>query len=258
MIGAIAGDMLGARFERSPTKKYDFYLIPSIATFTDDTVLTIAIASAILTGTSYRDSLIEFAHRYPRCTYGRGFKKWMGSWDYKPYNSCGNGSAMRVSPVGFSFQSVEEVLHHAKASAEVTHNHPEGIKGAQAVALSVFLARKGGTKEIIRKEISQKFDYDLDRTVHQIRPLYKPDASCQGSVPESIIAFLDSKDYADSVRKAISLGGDADTMACIAGGISQAYYKHIPAEIVAHAKDGLPEDLLEVLETFNTRYGCVY
>jgi len=258
VIGAIAGDMIGARFERYPTKKTDFYLIPSTPIFTDDTVLTVAVANAILTGTGFASSLKKFAQIYYNLPYGRSFKKWMWSWEDIPYNSWGNGSAMRVSPVGFAYESIDDVLHYAKESAEVSHNHPEGIKGAQATALSIFLARKGESKRTIRKEITQRFIYDLSRTVDEIRPDYRFDVSCQGSVPESIIAFLDSEDYEDSIRKVISLGGDSDTMACITGGISQAYYKEISKEIVDHVRNGLPRDLLEILDLFNDKYNCEY
>ncbi len=166
----------------------------------------------------------------------------------------GNGSAMRVSPVGFAFQSIDEVLIEAKRSAEITHNHPEGMKGAQATALAIFLARKGKSKEIIKQEISRRFDYNLDRSLDQIRPTYGFDVSCQGSVPESIIAFLESEDYEDTVRKAISLGGDGDTMACIAGGIAQAYYKEVPLSIETAVRQRLPGDLLQIMDEFDTKY----
>ena len=258
MIGAIAGDIIGARFERYPIKTTEFHFIPSTACFTDDTVLTIAVAHSILTDTDFATSLKSFAQKYHFLPYGMHFKKWMWSWEDIPYNSYGNGSAMRVSPVGFAYDSIDEVLLHAKRSAEVTHNHPEGIKGAQATALSIFLARKGETKEIIRNNISKKFNYDLDRTVDEIRPIYEFDISCQGSVPESIVAFLDSEDYEDSIRKVISLGGDSDTMACITGGISQAYYKTIPPAMIECVRNELPKDLLDVLDEYNNRYGCKY
>jgi ADP-ribosylglycohydrolase len=173
----------------------------------------------------------------------------------EPYYSWGNGSAMRVSPVGFAFDSVDEVLKEAARSAAVTHNHPEGIKGAQATALAVFFARKGGTKEYIKREISERFTYNLDRALDEIRPKYHFDVSCQGSVPESIIAFLESSDFEDAVRKAVSLGGDSDTMACIAGGIAHAYYKDIGNEIIADVIERLPAEFLSIIDEFNKRYG---
>jgi ADP-ribosylglycohydrolase len=165
---------------------------------------------------------------------------------------------MRVSPVGFAYDTEAEVLHHAERSAAVTHNHPEGIKGAQATAFSILLARKGVDKETIRAEIADRFGYDLNRTVDGIRPGYSFDVSCQGSVPESIVAFLDSTDYIDAVKNAISLGGDADTMACIAGGIAQAFYKKIQPAIAARALERLTPDLRAVVDRFNDKYGCEF
>jgi ADP-ribosylglycohydrolase len=256
MIGAIAGDMIGSIYEASPIKRKDFS--PRVAFFTDDTVLTIAVAEAILQGLDYGEPIKRLAEKYYHLSYGGAFRKWVRSWDSAPYNSFGNGSAMRVSPVGFAFDPVEKVLKEAKRSAEVTHNHPEGVKGAQSTALAVYLARTGVDKEDIRCEISSRFGYDLDRTVDDIRPSYRFDVSCQGSVPESIIAFLDSDSYEDAVKNAISLGGDADTMACIAGGIAQAYYKKMPEQIAAQAREKLPPDLRRTLDEFNETYGCPF
>jgi len=256
MIGAIAGDMIGSPFERHPIKTMDIAM--RVSGFTDDTVLTIAVADAILTGRDFAAQIKAFAGRYPHAGYGGSFRTWMRSRQNTPYDSFGNGAAMRVSPVGFAFDTIDEVLAQARRSAEVTHNHPEGIKGAQATALAVFMARQGADKETIRSEIRDRFDYDLDRTVETIRPAYRFDVSCQGSVPESIIAFLDSQDYETAVKNAISLGGDADTMACIAGGIAQAYYQIIPARIIAEVRAGLTPDLLAVVDLFNAKYGCPY
>jgi ADP-ribosylglycohydrolase len=165
---------------------------------------------------------------------------------------------MRVSPVGFAYDSVEAVLHQAKRTAEVTHNHPEGIKGARATALAIYLARIGESKKTIRKEITDRFSYDLKRTVDEIRPDYHFDVTCQGSVPESIVAFIDSDSWEDAVKKSISLGGDADTMACITGGIAQAFYKEIPENIVEDVRNRLPPDLREVLNEFNMKYQCQF
>jgi ADP-ribosylglycohydrolase len=218
----------------------------------------LAVANSILDDKDVATCLGEFAMKYYHLPYGRAFKRWVKSWDRKPYNSFGNGSAMRVSPVGFAYDSVEDVLANAKRTAEVTHNHPEGIKGAQSTALAIFLARKGEGKEVVRQEISGRFDYDLDRTVDEIRPSYRFSASCMRSVPESIIAFLDSTDYESAVRNAISLGGDADTMACIAGGIAQAYYKMVPTEIVEFVRTKLPRELLNILDQFNKRFGVEF
>ena len=174
----------------------------------------------------------------------------------KPYNSWGNGSAMRVSPVGFAFESEDEVLKEAKKSAQVTHNHPEGIKGAQAVALAIFLARSGKSKKAIKSEIIHRFGYHLDRKIDDIRPHYHFDVSCQGSVPESIIAFLEGENFEDTIRKGVSLGGDSDTIACIAGGIAQAFYRDIPQEIVSNVRKRLPESFLHIIDKFCERYGC--
>ncbi len=256
MIGAIAGDMIGAPFERLPFKRKDFD--PLVAGFTDDTVLTVAVAHAILTGDDMAETIRTFANRHPYAGYGGGFRRWMRAWENKPYNSFGNGSAMRVSPVGFACDTEADVLHHAERSAAVTHSHPEGIKGAQATALCIFLARKGADKETIRAEIAGRFGYDVQRTVDEIRPGYHFDVSCQGSVPESIIAFLDSTDYLDAVKNAISLGGDADTMACIAGGIAQAFYRKIPESIVARALERLTSDLRDVVSRFNEIFDCKF
>ena len=183
------------------------------------------------------------------------FINWIFQPEVQPYNSWGNGSAMRVTSIGLAFDEVEQVLSEAKRSAEVSHNHPEGIKGAQATALAVYLACHGESKATIKAEIAGQFGYDLSRTVEEIRPVYQFDVSCQGTVPEAIIAFLDSTDYEDAVRKAISLGGDSDTLACIAGGIAQAFYKEMPMNIVSYVRKLLPEEFLEIVDKFNQTYG---
>ncbi len=255
MFGAIAGDIIGSVYEGHPVKTEDFPLFDNYSRVTDDTVLTVAVAYAILRKAAYGASIKDFARRYPNAGYGFSFYRWMLSDTMRPYNSWGNGSAMRVSPVGLAFDSKEKVLDEARRSAEPTHNHPEGIKGAQATALAVFLARHGADKETIRTEISSRFSYDLDRTVDEIRPGYRFDVSCQGSVPESIIAFLESCNFEDAIRKAVSLGGDSDTMACIAGGIAQAFYRDIPSHIVSEVRKRLPEEFLRVVDEFNKRFG---
>lgn len=256
MIGAIAGDIIGSIFEFNQHKREDFPLFQTGSRFTDDSVMSLAIARAILEDKNYGEEMKSLGQKYPDAGYGGNFKKWIFEAEIVPYNSWGNGSAMRVNPVGFAFNSREEVLQEARASAEVSHDHPEGIKGAQAVALAVLLARQGSLKEDIRAEISADFGYDLNRTVEQIRPEYKFDVSCMGSVPEGIIAFLDSSDYESAVRKAVSLGGDSDTLACIAGGIAEAYYKSIPSAIIAEVKRILPGDLWGILEKFEKVYPC--
>ncbi len=254
MIGAIAGDIIGSVYERHPMKTKTFPLFHPSCRFTDDTVLTVAIADAILGGKPYVDSVREIGRRYPNAGYGGTFIRWLHVEKAEPYNSWGNGSAMRVSPVAFAFSTEEEVLAQAKATAEITHNHPEGIKGAQATALAIFLARIGHNKESIRSRISNQFHYDLGRTTEEIRPTYSFDVSCQGTVPEAIIAFLDSDSYEDAIRNAISLGGDSDTLACIAGSIAEAFYGGVPQAIQEKVEELLTSDLWDITSRFCTTY----
>ncbi|MBF0220199.1 MAG: ADP-ribosylglycohydrolase family protein [Gammaproteobacteria bacterium] len=251
MIGAIIGDIVGSRFEFHPASQRDFTLFHPACHFTDDTVLTIAVAYAILHQQDYGVSIKAFGRRYPKAGYGGSFRRWLASEDSAPYRSWGNGSAMRVSPVGFAFNSVERVLSEAAASAACTHNHPEGIKGAQSVALAILRARNGWSKADIKAEISERFGYDLARRLDDIQPDYSFDVSCQGSVPESIIAFLESDSYESAICNAIWLDGDADTMACIAGGIAQAFYGEVAAESVVLAQAYLPEEFRQVISDFD-------
>lgn len=255
MIGAIAGDIIGSVYEANPTKSKNFPLFSPRSTFTDDSVLTVAVADAVVTGRPYREAIWEFGRRYPGAGYGGTFISWLRSADPQPYNSWGNGSAMRVSPVGFAFDLEADVLREARESAEISHNHLEGIKGAQATALAIFLARVGADKEQIRSRISQMFGYDLARSVEDIRPDYSFDVSCQGSVPEALIAFLDSDSYEDAIRNAVSLGGDADTQACIAGGIAEAFYGGVPEAIRNEVMERLTPDLRKITEDFCQRFG---
>jgi ADP-ribosylglycohydrolase len=254
MLGAIAGDIIGSIYEHAPIKHKAFALLDPHCTFTDDTVLTAAIAEAILTDTPYVECVRRFGRRYPDAGYGASFFGWLQRDGAGPYNSWGNGAAMRVSAVGFAFDSEDDVLRQAQLSAQITHDHPEGIKGAQATALAVFLARTGHDKATIRARIASRFGYDLDRTVDDIRPGYTFDVSCQGSVPEALIAFLDSHDYEDAVRNAVSLGGDADTLACIAGAVAEAFYGGVPQAIVAQVEVRLTPDLLDVTQRFRDAY----
>lgn len=252
MFGAIAGDIIGSVYEYLPTKDYNFQLFHEHSTFTDDTVLTIAIAHAILKKEDYASSLKKFGRKYPNAGYGMMFNQWLQQEESEPYNSWGNGSAMRVSPIGFACQSMGYTLEYAEKSAKVTHNHPEGIKGAQVTALAIHLARAGKSKTEIKDWLSKA--YDLSQTLEQIRPTYTFNESCQGTVPQAIIAFLESENYEDAIRKAISLGGDSDTLACITGGIAQAYYKAIPRKIVERVNQILPEEFLEIIEEFNAKF----
>lgn len=254
MLGSIAGDIIGSVYEGQRIKTTDFPLFQNNSIFTDDTVMTIATAVSILNNIPYAQSYKDFGRKYPGRGYGDRFQQWLLSDSLQPYNSWGNGSAMRVSPVGFAYESMEDVLEQAKQSAEVTHNHPEGIKGAQATALSIFLARKGNDKETIRKEISERFNYNLNRTVEEIRPNYCFSESCMKTVPEAIIAFLDSDDYEHSIRLAVSLGGDSDTLACITGGIAEAYYKGVPEHISSAVMKIIPKELIEIVGQFSKEY----
>ena len=249
MLGAIIGDIVGSVYEWNNIKTTQFPFFQPDCFFTDDSVLTVATASALMSEKGYTEAYQDFSRRYPGRGYGGNFSDWIYAQNPQPYNSWGNGSAMRVSPVGFAFDSVEAVLEEAKRSAEVTHNHPEGIKGAQATALAVLLARQGVPQDEIRTEISTRFGYDLDRTLAEIRPVYTYDVSCQGSVPEAIIAFLEATDFEDAIRKAISIGGDSDTIACITGGIAEAAFG-VPEEIAEQANGYLPDEFIQIVEKF--------
>ncbi|MGA1875984.1 MAG: ADP-ribosylglycohydrolase family protein [bacterium] len=255
MIGAIAGDIIGSVYEYQEIKTKEFPLFDPRCSFTDDSVLTIAVAKAILYGQSYSETIRDLGRRYPEAGYGSSFIQWLFSSDPQPYNSWGNGSAMRVSPIGFAFDTMEAVLREAGGSAEISHNHPEEIKGAQAAALAVFLARTTKDKQSIKTEVMSRFGYNLNRTVEDIRPAYSLDISCQGTVPEAIIAFMDSDSYEDAIRNAISLGGDSDTLACITGGIAEAYYGPVPEFILEKVKQVLTRELWDITEAFYRRYG---
>ena len=252
LMGAICGDIIGSSYEfwRSRTKKYDFSLFPPRAKFTDDTVMSIAVADWIMHGGNLSKVMQKWGRKYPNAGFGGMFSKWLIDPNPQPYNSFGNGSAMRVSAVGCAYDTLEETLEKAKESADATHNHPEGIKGAQATAASIFLAKNGKSKEEIKDYISGTFGYDLNRTCNQIRPEYKFDVTCQGSVPESIICFLESKDYEDCVRLAVSMGGDADTMGAIAGSIAAAFYGEISKEIYDICWSKLTDDIKDIIEKF--------
>ena len=252
LMGAICGDIMGSPYEywKARTKKYDFNPFPPRAKFTDDTVMSIAIADWLMHGGNLSKVMQKWGQKYPNAGFGGKFKQWLQEENPSPYNSFGNGSAMRVSPVGCAFETLEETLQKAQESAEVTHNHPEGVKGAQATAAAIFLARIGRSKEEIKDYISETFDYDLNRTCDQIRPEYKFDVTCQGSVPESIICFLESKDYEDCVRLAVSMGGDSDTMGAIAGSVAAAFYGEIPEAIFEKCWAKLTDDIKEIINKF--------
>ena len=252
MLGAILGDIVGSTYESANAKDYNFELFPKGSSFTDDSVLTIAVAEAILKGCDYGQNIKKWALRYPKKAYGNRFRQWMTSDNNEPYGSFGNGSAMRVSAVGWLFGSEETVLREAEKSTACTHNHPEGIKGAQATAISIYFARKGKDKDFIKTYIEDKFGYNLNRSVEEIRKTYSFDESCQGTVPESIICFLESTSFEDAIRKAIYIGGDSDTIAAIAGSIAEAFYG-IPNNFLAKTLSYLPKDMLKVVEDFMDR-----
>lgn len=246
LMGAIVGDVIGSIYEHHPQLKIDFDLYNPRCRFTDDTVLTIAVAESLVNKSSYKDSLLKWGQQYPDAGYGGRFIQWLAG-DPQPYNSYGNGSAMRVSPIGFYFHSLEKVLAAAKESCMPSHNHSEGIRGAQAIAAAVYLAKNGSSKSEIVKYITEHLGYDLDFTIAEKRPFYHFDVTCQGSVPEAIVAFLDSKDYESAIRLAISLGGDSDTLACMAGSIALAYYKEIPAKLYDFVWQKLPQPITDMI-----------
>ena len=256
MLGAIAGDVIGSVFEGwSGSMSPGFEPLFQIgARFTDDTVLTVAVAETLLHGGDLVDALKRHARSYPNAGYGGTFRRWFLSDERAPYQSWGNGSAMRVSPAGFAAGTLEEALGLAKWSAEVTHDHPEGIKGASAAAAAIFLARTGHGKDAIRAYVARTFGYALDARLDDLRPTFVFDVSCQGTVPPALLAFLESTDYEHAVRLAVSLGGDTDTLACITGGIAQAFYGGVPGPIRNQALDRLDARLRGVVEEFEARY----
>ena len=250
MLGSVIGDIIGSTYEFRNAGRYDFDPFPAGSDFTDDTVLTVAVADAILNQRPYGECIREYAIKYPGRGYGGFFKRWIHQEDPQPYNSFGNGSAMRVSPIGWAFGTLEETSMEARRSAECTHNHPEGIKGAESVAAAIFLARTGSSKQEIKNFIESRFHYDLHRTLAEIRPGYRFDETCQGTVPEAFTCFLESEDFEDAIRKAIWLGGDSDTLACITGGIAEAYYSRISNEWVISSVRLLPSEILKLIERF--------
>lgn len=263
MYGAIIGDMVGSPFEFDRGNKIkEFELFSSESEFTDDTVMTIAVAEALLeAGKAGRldtikalvvKSMQKWGKKYPYAGYGGRFRGWLQAENPQPYNSYGNGSAMRVSVAGWLYDSLERTREVARATAEVTHNHPEGIKGAEATAAAIFMARNGRTKAEIKQYIVEEFRYDLSKTCDEIRPGYYHVESCQGTVPEAITAFLEGKDFEDVIRTAVSLGGDCDTLTAIAGSIAEAYYG-VPEEMKEEARRRLPGEFVEVLNSFTEK-----
>ena len=278
MLGSIIGDTAGSIYEFDNTKDYHFPLLSSRCEFTDDSIMTIAVASWLLkdkglSPEGLEQEMVAFGKKYPNPMggYGDGFSCWLNNpkdlclyddWAgplYKsktgrhPYGSYGNGSAMRVAPVGWFFDTLQETEKAAEISASITHNHPEGIKGAQATAAAVFLARSGKSKKTIRGYIEKRFGYDLQKTWEEWNAVYGWESSCQGTVPQALIAFLDSTDFEDAIRKAVSLGGDSDTLACITGGVAEAFYKQIPSSISKTVLDKLPASFIKILKEFQAK-----
>ena len=260
MLGAVIGDIAGSRFEFDNYRYTDFDIFSPDSDFTDDTICTVAIADWVLQGCNdHLASILQGwcrAYPCPKGAYGGRFSQWIEWKDPEPYNSWGNGSAMRVSAVGWAFATLEETLHFAEQSAAVTHNHPEGIKGAQAVAAAIFWARTGMGKAQIKENITRQFGYDLSQSCDQIRPHYHFNESCQETVPQAVTAFLESDDFEHAIRLAVSLGGDSDTLAAITGSIAEAYYG-IPASMREHALAILPRCIAETLLTFESKYQAV-
>jgi len=267
MYGAILGDIIGSPYEFDRGRKTkDFPFFDRGATFTDDSVMTIAVADALTQAISKGviddeaatkdlliDSMHKWGHRYPDAGYGGRFYYWLAESDREPYNSWGNGSAMRVAAAGWLFDDLETTRKVAAWTAEVTHNHPEGIKGADATASAIWMARHGSSKEEIKDFITGEIGYDLSRTCDEIRPDYYHVESCQQTVPEAITAFLEGKDFEDVIRTAVSLGGDCDTLTCIAGSIAEAFYG-VPDALRKECKNRLPADMLAVLKDFHQRF----
>lgn len=254
MIGALAGDIFGSVYEWNNIKTKEFDLFAPTCFFTDDSILTVALADSILTGTSYVENMKQFYRCYPDGGYGNRFSEWAESTRSEPYNSYGNGAAMRISPVGYAYNDLETVLQKAEDFTAITHNHPEGIKGGQATAAAIFLARTGHSQAQIQDYITTQFHYDLSQHVDEIRPSYKFTEASQETVPQAIRAFLDGTDFEDAIRNAISLGGDSDTLACITGSIAQAYWG-VPESIVNQVYRVLDERLAKITRAFIEKYG---
>jgi ADP-ribosylglycohydrolase len=249
MLGAIAGDVIGSIYERRNVKTKEFPLFSAGCRFTDDTVLTVAVADCILSDGDFAEAIQSWARRYPSRGYGGTFRRWIWDDARRPYGSFGNGSAMRVSPVAHLARDDGHALELAAASAACTHDHPHGIAGAQAVTLAMRLAMAGHAPEVIRAEVSRRFGYDLSRSVDEIRPGYTFDVTCQGSVPQAITCALEATSFEDAIRNAISIGGDSDTIAAIAGGIAEVRFG-VPKEIADRARAHLTPDILAVVDLF--------
>lgn len=251
MLGAIVGDVVGSIYEGKVFRSKDFELFTSKSHFTDDTVLTLAVADSLLNHKPYAQSIKKYFNQYPRAGYGGRFMAWGGSESLEPYNSFGNGSAMRVSPIAYALEDLDDVLQEAERSAAVTHNHPEGVKGAQAIAAAIFMARKQHSKAEIKAFIERTFLYDLSLDLDAVEPA---GVACQRSVPQAMIAFLESTSFEDTIRNAIFIGGDSDTLACMAGGIAEAFYGGVPNAIAQRTLSYLDDFLRSTTEKFLSKY----
>lgn len=256
MLGALVGDVVGSVYEWHNHRSKDFPLFQPKSTFTDDSVLTVALADAILAGVDYAVVMRRYGERYPNAGYGGMFRQWLRTPSMGPYNSFGNGAAMRISPAGWAYQTLEETLEKAASYTSVTHSHPEGVKGAEATAGAIWMARHGKSKVEIRSWVSKRTGYDLSRTCDQIRPTYKFNETCQGTVPEALIAFLESTDFEDAIRLGVSLGGDTDTLTCITGSVAEAFYGGVPAAIEKEALSRLDAPLRDVVALFRRKFGA--
>ncbi len=257
MFGAIIGDIVGSPYERRSRniKTTDFPLFNKRGRFTDDSILTAATADAILHGRSFVEAYKDWGRRYlDHPFFGRFFMQWLRSDSMEPYGAWSNGCAMRVSPIGWACGTLEETLEMAQESAACTHNHPNGIKGAQATAATIWLGRNGKPKDEIRDYITTKFGYRLNETLDEIRPNYQWDVSCEGTLPVSLLSFLESEDFESALRLAVSVGGDSDTIACIAGSMADAFYRNIPQDIQDFMREKLSEDILNILTEFEAKY----
>lgn len=249
MWGAIIGDVVGSLFERFNHKNKEFELFHALSHYTDDTVMTIATMDALLKDIPFEVAYKEWYRKYPKAGFGQRFREWGKDDSYEPLRSYGNGSAMRVSPVAYWKETLDEVLDLATQSTNITHNHPEGVKGARAVASVIFLARSNKSKEEIKKHIEDTYHYDLSETTDSIRSWYKFDVTCQGSVPQAIRCFYEATDFEDAIRLAISIGGDSDTIACMTGSMAEAYYP-IDRKIKQETLNRLPREFVDVFHTF--------
>lgn len=256
MLGAIAGDIIGSPFEfdHNNVKTTAFPLFNGRSEFTDDSILTVATADVLMNGGEFAETYRRYFRMYPFAGWGCMFRQWCRDPAMGPYDSFGNGAAMRVSPIGWAFSTLEKTLAEAERSAMVSHNHPEGVKGAQATAAAIFMARTGADREEIRRFVTDVFGYDLSRTLDDIRPSYHHVESCQETVPEALTAFLESENFEDAVRKAVSLGGDSDTLACIAGSVAEAFYGGVPSSIASESLARLDDRLCQVVEAFRAAH----